>query len=263
MRICLHALAAVMLMAGAAAAAAADVKILTAGAMKAVVLELVPAFEKQTGHKAVVDNDTAGGLQKRIEGGEAFDLAVITPGVITTLAGKGKVVGDSRVNVARVGVGIVVKEGAPAPDVSSVDAFKRALIAAKTVAYIDPASGGSSGIYLTGLFDKLGIAADIKPKAKLKQGGYVADLIASGEAELGLHQISEILPVKGVKLVGPLPAEIQNYTTYAAAVGTDAKQADAARALIKILAGPRGRERAQDAGYGAASVLNPLVTSVD
>ncbi len=154
-------------------------------------------------------------------------------------------------NVARVGVGVVVKEGAPSPDISNVDAFKRALIAAKSVAYIDPASGGSSGIYLTGLFDKLGIAADIKPKAKLKQGGYVADLIANGEAELGLHQISEILPVKGVKLVGPLPAEIQNYTTYGAAVGTDAKQPDAARALIKLLTGPaaegvlkaRGMER--------------------
>jgi molybdate transport system substrate-binding protein len=230
---------------------AAEVKILTAGAMKAVVLELVPQFEKETGHKAVVDNDTAGGLAKRVEGGEAFDLAVITPGVIGDLANKGKVVGDSRVNVARVGVGVVVKEGAPSPDISSLDAFKRTLIAAKSVAYIDPASGGSSGIYLTGLFDKLGIAADIKPKAKLKQGGYVAELIANGEAELGLHQISEILPVKGVKLVGPLPAEIQNYTTYAVAVGTEAKQPDAARALIKLLTGPaaesvlkaRGMER--------------------
>jgi molybdate transport system substrate-binding protein len=229
----------------------AEVKILTAGAMKAVVLELVPQFEKETGHKAVVDNDTAGGLARRIQGGETFDLAVITPGVLNDLAGKGKVVGDTRANVARVGVGIVVKEGAPAPDVSNVDAFKKALLTAKTVAYIDPASGGSSGIYLTGLFDKLGIAADIKPKAKLKQGGYVADLIANGEAELGLHQISEILPVKGVKLVGPLPAEIQNYTTYAAAVSADAKQPDAARALIKLLTGPsadnvlkaRGMER--------------------
>ena len=190
----------------------------------------------------MVDNDTAGGLAKRIQGGEAFDLAVITPGVIDDLASKGKVVGDSRVSVARVGVGVVVKEGAPLPDISTVDAFKRALLAAKTVAYIDPASGGSSGIYLTGLFDKLGIAAEIKPKAKLKKGGYVADLIASGEAELGLHQISEILPVKGVKLVGPLPAEIQNYTTYAAAVGTEAKQPDAARAMIKLLAG-RAAER--------------------
>jgi molybdate transport system substrate-binding protein len=130
-----------------------------------------------------------------------------------------------------------VKEGAPVPDIGSVDAFKRALLAAKSVAYIDPASGGSSGIYLSGLFDKLGIAADIKPKAKLKQGGYVAELIANGEAELGLHQISEILPVKGVKLVGPLPAEIQNYTTYAAGVGTEAKQPEAAHAMLKLLTG--------------------------
>ena len=242
---------ALMLALAPAMAQAADVKILTAGAMKAVVLELVPQFEKETGHKAVVDNDTAGGLARRIQGGETFDLAVITPGVLNDLAGKGKVVGDTRANVARVGVGVVVKEGAPAPDVSNVDAFKKALLTAKTVAYIDPASGGSSGIYLTGLFDKLGIAADIKPKAKLKQGGYVADLIASGEAEIGLHQISEILPVKGVKLVGPLPAEIQNYTTYAAAVSADAKQPDAARAMIKLLTGPpadsvlkaRGMER--------------------
>ena len=232
-------------------AQAAEVKILTAGAMKAVVLELVPQFEKETGHKAVVDNDTAGGLAKRIDGGEAFDIAVITPGVLADLGKKGKVVADSRANVARVGVGVVVKEGAQSPDISSVDAFKRTLLASKSVAYIDPASGGSSGIYLTGLFDRLGIAADVASKAKLKKGGYVAELIANGEAELGLHQISEILPVKGVKLVGPLPAEIQNYTTYAVAIGADAKQPDAARALIKLLTGPaaegvlkvRGMER--------------------
>jgi molybdate transport system substrate-binding protein len=245
-----HCLAGVLMLAGLVGANAAEMKILTAGAMKAVVLELVPAFEKETGHKAVVDNDTAGGLARRIAGGEAFDLAIITPGVIRDLAGKGKMAGNG-VNVARVGVGVMVKEGAAQPDVSTVDAFRKALTAAKTVAYIDPASGGSSGIYLTGLFDRLGVAAEIKPKAKLKKGGYVADLIASGEAELGLHQISEILPVKGVKLVGPLPAEIQNYTTYAAAVGKDAKQPDAASAMLKLLAGPaaepvlkaRGMER--------------------
>ena len=235
----------------ATAAQGANVKILTAGAMKAVVLELVPQFEKETGHKAVVDNDTAGGLAKRIEAGEAFDVAVITPGVINDLAKKGKIVADSRANVARVGVSVVVKEGAALPDISSVDTFKGTLLAAKSFAYIDPASGGSSGIYLSGLFDKLGIAAEIKPKAKLKQGGYVAELIANGEAELGLHQISEILPVKGVKLVGPLPAEIQNYTTYAIAIGAEATQPDAARALIRLLTGPaaegvlkaRGMER--------------------
>jgi molybdate transport system substrate-binding protein len=232
-------------------AGAAEVKILTAGAMKEVVLAVVPQFERETGHKAVVVNDTAGGLARRILGGEAFDLAVITPSAIDDLIAKGKVTG-SRVNIARVGVGVVVKEGAPRPDIATVDGFKRALLDAKSVAYIDPAAGGSSGIYVAGLLDKLGIAAEVKPKAKLKQGGYVAELIANGEAELGLHQISEILAVKGVTLVGPLPPEIQNYTIYAAGVGADAREADAARALIKLLAGPaaepvlksRGMERA-------------------
>jgi molybdate transport system substrate-binding protein len=244
-------IAALILGLAPALAYAADVKILTTGAMKAVVLELVPQFERETGHKAVIDNDTAGGVTRRVEGGEAVDVVVNTPGGLNALAGKSKVVGDSRVNIARVGIGVVVKEGAPVPDIGSVDAFKRALLAAQSVAYIDPASGGSSGIYLSGLFDKLAIAAEIKPKAKLKKGGYIAELIANGEAELGLHQISEILPVKGVKFVGPLPAEIQNYTTYGAAVGTNAAQPDAARALIKLLTGPaadnvlkaRGMER--------------------
>ena len=232
-------------------AQAAEVKVLTTGAMKAVVLELVPQFEKETGHKAVIDNDTAGGVARRVEGGEAVDVVVNTPGGLNDLAGKGRIVAGSRANVARVGIGVVVKEGAAVPDISTADAFKRALLAAKSVAYIDPAAGGSSGIYLANLFEKLGIAAEIKPKAKLKQGGYIAELIANGEAELGLHQISEILPVKGVKLVGPLPAEIQNYTVYAAAVGANAKQPDAAQALIKLLTGPaadsvlkaRGMER--------------------
>jgi molybdate transport system substrate-binding protein len=234
MRRTLQIIAAVIAVLGTGPVQAAEVKILTAGAMKAVVLELVPAFEKQTGHKAVIDNDTAGGLTKRIEGGEAFDLVVVTPGAVKEL--KGKLAGDA-VNVARVGVGVVVKEGAAVPDIATVESFKRALLAAKTVAYIDPAAGGSSGIYVAGLLDKLGIAAEIKPKAKLKKGGYVAELIASGEAELGLHQISEILPVKGVKLVGPLPAEIQNYTTYAAAVGAQAREKEGAQAMLKLLAG--------------------------
>jgi len=126
-------------------ASAAEVKILTAGAFKQVVLALVPDFEKATGNKVVVDNDTAGGLKKRIEGGEPFDVAVITPAVIDQLASAGKIAAGSRVNLASVGIGVVVKEGAPKPDVSTVDAFKQALLAAKSVAYIDPASGGSSG----------------------------------------------------------------------------------------------------------------------
>src|SRR2546423_98590 len=242
----------VFVFACATAAHAAEVKILTAGAMKAVVLELVPQFEKETGHKAVVDNDTAGGLAKRIDAGEAFDVAVITPGVISDLATKKKVMTDGRANIARVGVGVVVKEGTPLPDISSVDAFKRALLAAKSVAYIDPASGGSSGIYLAGLLDKLGIAAEIKPKAKLIPGGAVAEHVARGEAELGVHQISEILPVKGVTLVGPLPADIQNYTVYAAALGAQAKESDAAKALLKALSGPAAGEVLKSKGMEPA-----------
>jgi molybdate transport system substrate-binding protein len=219
-------------------ASAAEVKVLTAGAFKQVVLALVPDFEKQTGNKVVVDNDTAGGLKKRIESGEAFDVAVITPAIVDDLAGARKIAAGSRVNLATVGVGVVVKEGAPKPDVSTIEAFKSALLAAKSVAYIDPASGGSSGIYIDKLLERLGIADQVRPKAKLKKGGYVAELIVSGEAELGLHQISEIVPVKGAALVGPLPKEIQSTTTYAAGLSASSQNKDAAQALIKMFSGP-------------------------
>ena len=219
-------------------ASAAEVKVLTAGAFKQVVLALVPDFEKQTGNKVVVDNDTAGGLKKRIESGEAFDVAIITPAIVDDLAGARKIAAGSRVNLATVGVGVVVKEGAPKPDVSTIEAFKSALLAAKSVAYIDPASGGSSGIYIDKLLERLGIADQVRPKTKLKKGGHVAELIVSGEAELGLHQISEIVPVKGAALVGPLPKEIQNTTTYAAGLSASSQNKDAAQALIKMFSGP-------------------------
>jgi molybdate transport system substrate-binding protein len=238
MRMTLLALAIVVMAAGAPrGAAAAEIKVLTAGAFKQVLLALVPDFEKATGHKVTVENDTVGALSKRIEGGEAFDLAVLTPAAVKDLSSKGKFVAGSAQSLARVGVGVVVREGAPKPDIGSVDAFKQALRAAKSVAYIDPAAGGSSGIYVAGLLDKLGLAAEVKPKAKLIHGGAVAEHIAKGEAELGIHQISEILPVKGITLVGPLPAEIQNYTVYAAGLGANAKESEAAKALLKALSG--------------------------
>jgi molybdate transport system substrate-binding protein len=253
MRMTVLGLAMVLIAAGAPrSAAAAEIKVLTAGAFKQVLLALVPDFEKQTGHKVTVDNDTVGALTKRIDGGEAFDLAVLTPAAVNELSNKGKFVAGSRTNLARVGVGVVVKDGTPKPDIGSVEAFKRALLAAKSVAYIDPAAGGSSGIYVAGLLDKLGIAAEVKHKAKLIPGGAVAEHVARGEAELGIHQISEILPVKGVTLVGPLPAEIQNYTVYAAGIGANAKEADAAKALLKALSGPAAADVLKSRGMEPA-----------
>jgi molybdate transport system substrate-binding protein len=210
-------------LAATTAAPAAEIKVMHGGAFTQVITGIVPDFEKQTGHKVILERETVGALTKRIEGGEAFDMAILTPGAIEDLIKKGKIAAGSRVNLARVGVGVVVKVGASQPDISTVEAFKRALLAAKSVAYIDPQAGGTSGIYVAGLLDKLGIGAQIKPKAVLIHGGAVAEHIAMGEAEIGIHQISEILPVPGITLVGPLPQDIQNYTTYAAALAVGAR----------------------------------------
>src|SRR5260370_16195237 len=203
MRIMLLGLAMVLMGGGAPrAAGAAEIKVRTAGAFKQVLLALLPDFERTTGHKVMVQNDTVGALSKRIEGGEVFDLAVLTPAAVNDLSSKGKFVAGSRVNLARVGVGVVVKDGTPKPDISSVAAFKQALLAAKSVAYIDPAAGGSSGIYVAGLLDKLGVAAEGKTKAKLIPGDAVAEHIRPEEAWLGIHQIIETVPVNGVTPVG-------------------------------------------------------------
>src|SRR6478735_633788 len=194
MRMTLLGVAMVLMAAGAPrGVAAAEIKVLTAGAFKQVLLVLVPEFEKHTGHKVILENDTVGALTKRIEGGEAFDLAVLTPAAVNDLSAKGKFVAGSRTNLGRVGVGVVVKEGAPKPDLSSVDAFKRALLAAKSVAYIDPAAGGSSGIYVAGLLDRLGVAEEIRPRGAGRGGGYAPERGPRGEAEMGIHKISEFL----------------------------------------------------------------------
>jgi molybdate transport system substrate-binding protein len=218
-------------------ATSAEIKVLTTGAFKQVVVALVPEFEKATGHKVVMDNGTVGQLQKRVDGGETFDVLVLSPKGIDDYIKQGKIVAGSKANLAKVGVGVMVKEGAPKPDISTVDAFKQALLKAKSVGYIDPASGGSSGIYVANLLEQLGIADQIKPKAKLQKGGHVSDLVKSGEAEIGIHQNSEIVGQAGVTLIGPLPAPIQNYTTYAVGLSPTAKQIEAAKAFIKLLTG--------------------------
>lgn len=233
-------------------ASAAEIKVLSAGAFKPVVVALAPGFEKQTGHKVTIDNDTAGGLARRITGGEAFDLVVIPPGGIEPLVKAGKVVDGSAVRLARVAIGVAVKKGAPAPDIGSVGAFQEALLKARAVAYIDPAAGGSSGIYLSELFVKLGISDRIKPKAVLVPGGLVAERLVNDQADIALHQISEILAVPGATLVGPIPREIQNYTVYAGALGTGARDTAAARALLAALKGPGAEAILKDKGMEPA-----------
>ncbi len=228
------------------AATSADIKVLTAGAYKPVILALQADFEVRTGHRLKVENDTAGALQRRVSGGEAFDLLVITPAALTQLVQSGKVVDGSKTegatpplvrSLARVAIGVAVKNGAATPDISTVGAFQNALLAARSVAYIDPAAGGSSGIYLSQLFEKWGMAERIKAKAVLVPGGLVAERVVNGQADLAIHQISEILAVPGATLVGPIPAEIQNYTVYAGGVSSGAAEPAAARALLDVLAG--------------------------
>ena len=234
-----------------ACAGAAEVKVLTAGAFKPVVMALASDFEQRTGHRLTVENDTAGALLRRISGGEAFDLVVVTPAAIEELTRGGKVLPGSSVRLARVAIGVAVKQGAPMPDIGSVAAFQRALLSARAVAYIDPAAGGSSGVYLSQLFDKMGIAAQIVPKAVLVPGGLVAQRVVSGEADIAIHQISEILAVPGAALVGPIPAEIQNYTVYAGGVASAARDSRAARDFLTLLGSIGAQQVLKDKGMQA------------
>jgi molybdate transport system substrate-binding protein len=220
-----------------ATAQAETIKVLTAGAFKQVMLAMMPQFQAM-GHDVQWETDTVGGLVKKIEAGETFDVVFASPAALQGLHKAGKT-GDS-IAIARVGVGVAVKEGAAKPALATVEDFRQALLAARAVAYIDPASGGSSGIYVAGLLDKLGIGARIRPKSVLVMGGHAADRIVTGEADLAVHQISEILPVKGVTLVGPLPAEIQNYTIYAGAPSAGTTKAATVQALIELLRSKQG-----------------------
>lgn len=233
------------------AAQAAELKVLTAGAFKPVLVALQPAFERETGHRLVIANDTAGALQKRIAEGEAFDVVVSSPASLQPLAQAGKLGKAPPVPVAKVGIGVAVRQGAPRPDVSSVDAFRAMLMEARKVAYIDPAAGGSSGIYLDRLFERWGIAPQVRAKAVLVPGGLVAEKVVDGSADVAIHQISEILAVPGAVLVGPLPSEIQNFTVYAAAVSAQPADAEAAQDLLYALRSPQAMEILRGKGMEA------------
>jgi molybdate transport system substrate-binding protein len=228
---------ALFILAGLAPASAADLKLLTAGAFKPVALELVPEFEKKTGHKVTVENDTAGGLTRRIAGGEYFDVVVLTPVGLAPLLGN-KVVESSVKPLARVGIGVGIKQGAARPDISTIEAFKQSLLAARAIAYTDPASGGTAGVYLAKLFEKMGIADQLRPKTVLVKGGLAGEKIVSGEADIAMQPASEILAVPGVELVGPIPLEVQTYIIYAGGVSAAARDQGAADALLAALHGP-------------------------
>jgi molybdate transport system substrate-binding protein len=230
-------LIALFVLAGITPAAAADLKLLTAGAFKSVALELVPEFEKKTGHKVTIENDTAGAVARRVGGGEYVDVVVMPPAAMAPLLGS-KLVESSAKPLARVGIGVAIKQGAPVPDISTVDAFKKSLLAARAIAYTDPASGGSAGIYLAKLFEKLGIAAELKPKSVLVKGGLAAEKIVNGEADIAMQPASELLAVPGVTLVGPIPLEVQSYIIYVGAVSAGARDQAAADALLAALHGP-------------------------
>jgi molybdate transport system substrate-binding protein len=230
----------------------AEVQVLTAGAFKQVVLAVAPAFQQRTGDTLVIDNDTAGALEQRILRGTPFDVSILPPRVVDSLTEKGKLTPASKRNLARTGVGIVVGKNTARPDIRTIDALRRSLLAAPSIAYIDPASGGSSGVFVAQLLQRLGIADQVKAKTRLIQGGLVAQHVVDGEAELGIHQISEILAVKDAVLVGPLPEAIQSYTVYAGAISASTSHAEAAQALIDLLASADGASAIRESGLEPA-----------
>jgi molybdate transport system substrate-binding protein len=230
--------AALMVTTGAAHAAEIDAMITTA--MKAAVDELAPPFERASGHVLRITYGPSGGLARRLNAGEAADLVVVDSKALDELIKQGKVVGGPT-DVARTGIGIAVRKGAPKPDVSSPEALKRALLAAKSIAHTAPAGGGVTAAHVMGVFEKLGIAAEVTPKVKLAAGGpngRVSVLVSSGEAEIGLQQVSELMSNPQVEVIGMLPAQLQQMTIYSAGTTTNARQMEAAQAFIRHLAAP-------------------------
>jgi molybdate transport system substrate-binding protein len=209
-----------------------EIKVMLSAAFKEAYLELVPQFERASGHK--VENLWVPSVQMmaRLKGGETVDLVILSAASLDELRKAGFI--SDRTDLARSGIGIAVKSGARKPDISSGEAVKRAVLAAKGVAY----STGPSGIYLMELFQRMGIAETIKSKVKQVQGEPAGGVVARGEAEIAFQQVSELLPVPGIDFVGPLPADIQQITVFSAGLHVKARQPDAARALVKFLKAP-------------------------
>jgi molybdate transport system substrate-binding protein len=257
----------------AGAAAADEIKVMTSGGFTAALIELTPAFERATGHTVVTTYGASLGgapdsIPSRLQRGEPADLVILASEALDDLVGQGRVVAGSRVDLARSSIGMAVRAGAPKPDISTVEALKRALLQAKSIAY----SASASGVYVsTELFQRLGIAAQIAGKSQRIASERVATVVARGDAELGFQQISELLPVAGIDYVGPLPPEVQRVTVFSAGIAAGAKTPDAARALITFLASAAGAPAITKSGMepmsestrqrGALAMLKPATVS--
>jgi molybdate transport system substrate-binding protein len=233
---------AVFLLAQAGLLSAAEIKVYSTIGVQAALEELTPKFEKASGHKLAITWGTAAMLVKRVQGGESADLYVLTRQSHEALTKDGKAADGTDAIFARSGMAMVVKAGAPKPDISTAEAFKQTLLKAKAIAYSNPAAGGASGVYLAKLLERMGIAEQVKDKTRHPPaGGNAAKLVVSGEAELAVQQEPEVISVTGVDLVGPLPADLNNITTYSAGVSTATKDAAAGNALIKFLHSPEAQ----------------------
>ena len=234
--------AALVVLSQAGIANAADIKVLSALAMMTVMEDLGPKFERATGHKLALTFATVGGVVKRVQEGETADVVIILRQTIDSFVKDGKAAADNVTVIARSGIGVAVRKGAPKPDISSPEALKRTLLAAKSITYGNPADGGASGIHLAKVFDRLGIANEMKPKTVFppSPGGGLAvgGLVAKGEAEIGMHQIQDLIRVAGIDIVGPLPGDLQATIVFAAAVMADARDAEVSKRLVDFLRTP-------------------------
>jgi len=233
-----HAVAALCaLLLSAASGRAAEIKVFTSVALTSALNELAPTFEKKTGDKVSITYGLAAELKKRILQGERADVIILTRAMMEDLAKQNKVAADSLANVVGTPVAVAARAGAPKPDIGSVEAFKLTLLQAGSIAYADPAKGGLSGVVAAKVMERLGIAEEMKSKTILVPGAQAPDLVAMGEAELGIAQASEIVPVAGVQLAGPLPGELASMTLFTGGIGADSQVAAAAKTLIEFLRG--------------------------
>ncbi len=213
----------------------AEIRVLSTHAAMGVLNELGPKFERATGNRLSIGYDPAKAVKRQIENGAAFDVAIVTRPVFDDLAGQGKILAETRADIGRSGLGVSVRKGAAKPDLTTTEAFKRALLTAKSVVRsID----GTSGIYFGTLLDRLGIAEAMRDKIVLGPSGRVAELVARGEADMAVQQIAELLPVTGAQYAGPFPPELQLYSEFAAGVATASKHRDAAKAFVATLTTP-------------------------